>query len=55
MCHPKSFWCVKPPENWERDYKLGEAYAVQVIAAMNADGCNVLSRAKRSFRSGAKL
>jgi hypothetical protein len=41
--HPESFWCVQPTGRWEKDYELGKIYARQCVAAMQADGCNVLS------------
>ena len=41
---PESFWNVEPTGDYDRDYARGKSYAVQAVAAMQADGKNVLSQ-----------
>jgi hypothetical protein len=41
--HPESHWNVRQSRNWNENHARGAQYAVAAVAAMRADGCNVLS------------
>jgi hypothetical protein len=46
---PESYWHTEPTGRFEADYSLGKEYAVQAMAAMQADGANVLSNIFRDM------
>jgi hypothetical protein len=42
LWEPNSYWYVSTARSWGQAYRLGQDYARQAVAAMQADGFNVL-------------
>jgi hypothetical protein len=50
--HPESYWDVRQSRSWDESQKRGRQYAVSAVAAMRADGINVLSSIFRDMIHG---